>query len=126
MSANPFKSKEKKAKKSKVEEAVEEVVKKVVEEDPNSVSRFQISKALKAKLKEKGIESLFSIHAMTFDTILDCSDLVGRAHTGQLNSIYCKRVYFSVYWLVKIEFLFKFWIVDYINLQCCLFFLFIV
>ncbi|XP_028756428.1 DEAD-box ATP-dependent RNA helicase 7-like [Neltuma alba] len=58
----------------------EEVEKK---KDPNAISNFRISKPLRAKLKEKGIESLFPIQAMTFDTILDGSDLVGRARTGQ-------------------------------------------
>lgn len=75
--------KEKKKKKAKVEdEDVEEeaVVKK---DDPNAVSNFRISEPLKMKLKEKGIEALFPIQAMTFNTILDGSDLVGRARTGQ-------------------------------------------
>ncbi|KAG2711172.1 hypothetical protein I3760_04G064100 [Carya illinoinensis] len=67
--------KNKKLKKGKVEEEDEE--------GPNAVSRFRISEPLKAKLMEKGIESLFPIQAMTFDTILDGSDLVGRARTGQ-------------------------------------------
>ncbi|KAG7982552.1 hypothetical protein I3843_04G058400 [Carya illinoinensis] len=67
--------KNKKLKKGKVEEEDEE--------GPNAVSRFRISEPLKAKLKEKGVESLFPIQAMTFDTILDGSDLVGRARTGQ-------------------------------------------
>ncbi|GMY17428.1 DEAD-box ATP-dependent RNA helicase 7-like [Fagus crenata] len=77
------KKKDKKKKKAKVEEVeeVEEEVKSV--EDPNAVSRFRISDHLRAKLKEKGIESLFPIQAMTFDTILDGTDLVGRARTGQ-------------------------------------------
>ncbi|XP_020208765.1 DEAD-box ATP-dependent RNA helicase 7 [Cajanus cajan] len=52
-------------------------------EDPNAVSNFRISDPLRAKLKDKGIESLFPIQAMTFDTVLDGSDLVGRARTGQ-------------------------------------------
>ncbi|XP_059449178.1 DEAD-box ATP-dependent RNA helicase 7 [Corylus avellana] len=66
-------NKKKKMKKAKVDE----------EENPNAVSRFRISEQLRARLKEKGIESLFPIQAMTFDTILDGSDLVGRARTGQ-------------------------------------------
>ncbi|XP_058760109.1 DEAD-box ATP-dependent RNA helicase 7-like [Vicia villosa] len=75
--------KEKKKKKSKVEDedVVEEVV--VKKDDPNAVSNFRISEPLKMKLKEKGIEALFPIQAMTFNTILDGSDLVGRARTGQ-------------------------------------------
>ncbi|XP_038971529.1 DEAD-box ATP-dependent RNA helicase 7-like [Phoenix dactylifera] len=50
---------------------------------PNAVSKFRISKVLREKLKLKGIESLFPIQAMTFDSVLDGSDLVGRARTGQ-------------------------------------------
>ncbi|KAG6384483.1 hypothetical protein SASPL_155698 [Salvia splendens] len=53
------------------------------EEDPNALTKFRISKALRETLKDKGIESLFPIQAMTFNTILDGSDLVGRARTGQ-------------------------------------------
>ncbi|GAA0155965.1 RNA helicase [Lithospermum erythrorhizon] len=68
----------KKAKKAKIVEEEEKVV-----EDPNAVSNFRISKALREALKKKGIEALFPIQAMTFDTILDGSDLVGRARTGQ-------------------------------------------
>ncbi|XP_054785825.1 DEAD-box ATP-dependent RNA helicase 7-like isoform X1 [Prosopis cineraria] len=74
--------KRKKNKKPKFEEpdmGEEEVEKK----DPNAISNFRISEPLRAKLKEKGIESLFPIQAMTFDTILDGCDLVGRARTGQ-------------------------------------------
>ncbi|KAL2602034.1 hypothetical protein AAZV13_10G203500 [Glycine max] len=52
-------------------------------DDPNAISNFRISEPLREKLKEKGIESLFPIQAMTFDTVLDGSDLVGRARTGQ-------------------------------------------
>ncbi|GAA0152062.1 RNA helicase [Lithospermum erythrorhizon] len=55
----------------------------VVVEDPNAVSCFRISKALREALKKKGIESLFPIQAMTFNAVLDGSDLVGRARTGQ-------------------------------------------
>ena len=66
-------SKESKKKKAKFEE-----------EDPNAVSKFRISAKLKAKLKEKGIEALFPIQAMTFNTVLDGSDLIGRARTGQV------------------------------------------
>ncbi|XP_030947050.1 DEAD-box ATP-dependent RNA helicase 7 [Quercus lobata] len=80
--AEESEKKSKKNKKAKVEDGEEEEVKSV-EEDPNAVSRFRISAPLKAKLKEKGIEALFPIQAMTFDTILDGSDLVGRARTGQ-------------------------------------------
>ncbi|XP_061373949.1 DEAD-box ATP-dependent RNA helicase 7-like [Gastrolobium bilobum] len=79
---NKKKKKKKEKKKAKLEESLlmEEVEKK---EDPNAVSKFRISEPLREKLKEKGIESLFPIQAMTFNTILDGSDLVGRARTGQ-------------------------------------------
>lgn len=54
------------------------------EADPNAVSNFRISEPLRAKLKSKGIESLFPIQAMTFEIVLNGSDLVGRARTGQV------------------------------------------
>lgn len=74
----------KKKKKAKVEEEEDDDNDSGgAEEHPNAISKFRISAPLKAKLKEKGIESLFPIQAMTFDTILDGSDLVGRARTGQ-------------------------------------------
>lgn len=86
------KEKKKKKKKAKLEEPplMEEEQEKEKEEeveekeDPNAVSKFRISEPLREKLKEKGIESLFPIQSMTFDTILDGSDLVGRARTGQV------------------------------------------
>ncbi|KAK6794349.1 hypothetical protein RDI58_007802 [Solanum bulbocastanum] len=53
------------------------------EEDPNALSNFRISVPLREALITKGIHALFPIQAMTFDTILDGSDLVGRARTGQ-------------------------------------------
>ncbi|XP_057952179.1 DEAD-box ATP-dependent RNA helicase 7 [Malania oleifera] len=53
------------------------------EENPNALTRFRISERLRELLKSKGIKSLFPIQAMTYDTILDGSDLVGRARTGQ-------------------------------------------
>ncbi|KAL4188099.1 hypothetical protein AMTRI_Chr09g42400 [Amborella trichopoda] len=53
------------------------------EANPNAVVNFNISKVLREKLKSKGIESLFPIQAMTFDTIFGGTDLVGRARTGQ-------------------------------------------
>lgn len=67
-------------KKAKLTAADEE--KKI--EDPNSVSNFRISKPLVEALKTKGIEALFPIQAMTFNTILDGFDLIGRARTGQV------------------------------------------
>ncbi|WJX14634.1 DEAD-box ATP-dependent RNA helicase 7, variant 2 [Trifolium repens] len=75
-------SKEKKTKKKKAKSEESFVMEKKVE-DPNAVSKFKISEPLREKLKEKGIESLFPIQAMTFDIILHGSDLVGRARTGQ-------------------------------------------
>ncbi|GFY84269.1 DEAD box RNA helicase [Actinidia rufa] len=68
-----------KKKKLKLEEGDDEGK----DENPNAVSNFRISAPLREMLKSKGIESLFPIQAMTFDTILDGSDLVGRARTGQ-------------------------------------------
>lgn len=82
--------KKKKKKKAKSEEqplVMEAEEKEEKKEDPNAVSKFRISEPLRLKLKEKGIESLFPIQAMTFDLVLDGSDLVGRARTGQV-SIY--------------------------------------
>ncbi|KAL5707201.1 RNA helicase [Ranunculus cassubicifolius] len=61
----------------------EEVVVAVEKSDPNAVSKFRISAPLREKLKSKGIEALFPIQAMTFDTIFNGADLVGRARTGQ-------------------------------------------
>ncbi|XP_027936540.1 DEAD-box ATP-dependent RNA helicase 7 [Vigna unguiculata] len=78
--------KKKKKKKAKSEEqplVMEAEEKEEKKEDPNAVSKFRISEPLRLKLKEKGIESLFPIQAMTFDLVLDGSDLVGRARTGQ-------------------------------------------
>ncbi|KAJ7970049.1 DEAD-box ATP-dependent RNA helicase [Quillaja saponaria] len=76
----PVNDKKKKAKLEEIDQEKKEVVKA---EDPNAISKFRISEPLRAKLKDKGIESLFPIQAMTFDTVLDGSDLVGRARTGQ-------------------------------------------
>lgn len=53
------------------------------EDNANALSNFRISNVVKEKLKSKGILSLFPIQAMTYDIILDGSDLVGRARTGQ-------------------------------------------
>ncbi|KAL0341098.1 UNVERIFIED_CONTAM: DEAD-box ATP-dependent RNA helicase 7 [Sesamum radiatum] len=75
----PMNSMGKKKKKMKFEEEEEEEK----EENPNALSNFRISVPLREALKSKGIESLFPIQAMTFDMILDGSDLVGRARTGQ-------------------------------------------
>lgn len=87
--------KKKKKKKAKSEEQTlvmeeqEEEEEEEKKEDPNAVSNFRISEPLRLKLKEKGIESLFPIQAMTFDTVLDGSDLVGRARTGQVHTNPC-------------------------------------
>ncbi|TKY45063.1 DEAD-box ATP-dependent RNA helicase 7 [Spatholobus suberectus] len=67
-------------KKAKHADEEEEVAKG---EGSNAVSSFRISEPLREKLKEKGIGTLFPIQAMTFNTILDGSDLIGRARTGQ-------------------------------------------
>lgn len=84
----------KKKKRAKVEEEEEDEEGKL-EEDPNALSRFRISAPLKAKLNEKGIESLFPIQSMTFDIILDGCDLVGRARTGQV--IYISVICFVLF-----------------------------
>ncbi|PIN09721.1 ATP-dependent RNA helicase [Handroanthus impetiginosus] len=69
--------------KKKKKMKVGENEKKEEEQNPNALSNFRISQPLRDALKEKGIEALFPIQAMTFDTIFDGSDLVGRARTGQ-------------------------------------------
>ena len=80
---------QKKKKKAKVKEVEEEEEGEgMSEEHPNAVTKFRISEPLRAKLKGKGIESLFPIQAMTFDTVLDGSDLVGRARTGQVIQVF--------------------------------------
>ncbi|XP_043813464.1 DEAD-box ATP-dependent RNA helicase 7 isoform X2 [Manihot esculenta] len=82
LKAKKTKKKNKKAKVAQEEdEEVQEEVPKA--KDPNAISRFRISDPLREKLKARGIESLFPIQARTFDDILDGSDLVGRARTGQ-------------------------------------------
>ncbi|PHT87086.1 DEAD-box ATP-dependent RNA helicase 7 [Capsicum annuum] len=48
-------------------------------EENGSLKQMPLREALVAK----GINALFPIQALTFDTILDGSDLVGRARTGQ-------------------------------------------
>lgn len=74
-------------KKAKVMEEKEEEEEEV--ENPNALSKFRLSEPLKERLKSKGIESLFPIQAMTFTLVLDGSDLVGRARTGQVMNICC-------------------------------------
>lgn len=56
-------------------------------DDPNALSNFRISNALREALESKGIKALFPIQAMTFDFILDGFDLVGRARTGQVGDV---------------------------------------
>ncbi|XP_062199083.1 DEAD-box ATP-dependent RNA helicase 7-like [Phragmites australis] len=51
--------------------------------DPNALTNFRISEPLRQRLRSKGIKALFPIQATTFDLVLDGSDLVGRARTGQ-------------------------------------------
>ncbi|KAL6581434.1 DEAD-box ATP-dependent RNA helicase 7 [Orobanche minor] len=68
--------------KKKKKMTFEENGEKDKKEGPNAVSNFRISKPLRDALKAKGIESLFKIQGMTFDMILDGSDMVGRARTG--------------------------------------------
>ncbi|XP_027158498.1 DEAD-box ATP-dependent RNA helicase 7 [Coffea eugenioides] len=77
----PMNLMKKKAKLTEVDEDDDE--KSVKEEHPNALTKFRISERLREALKVKGIEYLFPIQAMTFDTVLDGSDLVGRARTGQ-------------------------------------------
>ncbi|KAM3248063.1 DEAD-box ATP-dependent RNA helicase 7 [Capsicum annuum] len=80
---NDDEKKKKKKKKKKKEEEEEEELVEDKEEDPNALSNFRISVPLREALVAKGINALFPIQALTFDTILDGSDLVGRARTGQ-------------------------------------------
>ncbi|KAL6531265.1 DEAD-box ATP-dependent RNA helicase 7 [Orobanche hederae] len=68
--------------KKKKKMTFEENGEKDKKEGPDAVSNFRISKPLRDALKAKGIESLFKIQGMTFDMILDGSDMVGRARTG--------------------------------------------
>ncbi|GAV61854.1 DEAD domain-containing protein/Helicase_C domain-containing protein/GUCT domain-containing protein [Cephalotus follicularis] len=75
--------KKKKKKKEKVAEDEAGEAEADEAENPNDLSKFRISEPLKAKLKSKGIEFLFPIQAETFDIVLDGTDLVGRARTGQ-------------------------------------------
>ncbi|KAI5670176.1 hypothetical protein M9H77_10540 [Catharanthus roseus] len=53
------------------------------EEHLYALEKFRLSEKLRDALKEKGITYLFPIQAMTFNTILDGFDMVGRARTGQ-------------------------------------------
>ncbi|KAG2310804.1 hypothetical protein Bca52824_022361 [Brassica carinata] len=55
---------------------------------PKAVSNIRISDLLREKLKEKGIEGLFPSQAMNFDMVLDDTDLIGRARTGQGKTLF--------------------------------------
>lgn len=71
----------------KEEESDSPLKEPVPADDPNHLSHFKISKEVVAKLKTKGIEALFPIQAKTFDIVLDGTDLVGRARTGQVSLV---------------------------------------
>lgn len=73
-----------KSEKKKSSKKVKLGVEDVDVDNPNAVSKFRISAPLREKLKEKGIEALFPIQAMSFDMVLDGTDIVGRARTGQV------------------------------------------
>lgn len=47
--------------------------------NPLAIDNFRLSESVKGLLREKGIESLFSIQAETLNSVLDGFDLVGRA-----------------------------------------------
>ena len=47
--------------------------------DPLAIDNFRLSPAVKALLRQKGIEALFNIQAQTLTSVLDGFDLVGRA-----------------------------------------------
>lgn len=80
---------DKKEKAKLVENDDDEEKKEEKEEDPNALSNFRISVPLREALIAKGIQALFPIQAMTFDTIFDGNDLVGRARTGQVCNTLC-------------------------------------
>ncbi|KMZ71158.1 DEAD-box ATP-dependent RNA helicase 7 [Zostera marina] len=61
--------------------AVEEA--NVVVDDRNALRNFNISQVLVDKLKSKGINALFPIQAMSYNIIVEGTDLIGRARTGQ-------------------------------------------
>lgn len=51
--------------------------------DPLALDNFRLSDGVKALLREKGIQSLFSIQAQTLNHLLDGNDLVGRARSAR-------------------------------------------
>lgn len=53
------------------------------EENLYSLSRYRISPETIGILNSKGINELFPIQALTFDSVYDGKDLIGRAPTGQ-------------------------------------------
>lgn len=82
---NLVKGGEKKGKKkAKLMENNDDGEEREEEEHVNATWKFRLSEKLRDALKEKGITYLFPIQAMTFDTILDGFDMVGRARTGQV------------------------------------------
>ena len=64
--------------------------------DPLAIDNFRLSPAVKALLRQKGIEALFHIQAQTLTSVLDGFDLVGRAryHTRLLSS--CISIHLSL------------------------------
>ena len=70
--------------------------------DPLAIDNFRLSPAVKALLRQKGIEALFHIQAQTLTSVLDGFDLVGRAryHTRLLSS--CISIHLSLSpWLLS-------------------------
>ena len=55
--------------------------------DPLALDNFRLSPAVKALLREKGIDALFSIQAQTLTSVLDGFDLVGRARYAPGHSL---------------------------------------
>ena len=73
----------KKSKAKAKEAAAEEDAPAAAADDPNSLDNFELSPAVRTKLRECGIAALFPIQAATFRHVMDGFDLVGRARTGQ-------------------------------------------
>ena len=66
-----------------VKEAPAEEAPQPPADDPNSLDNFDLSPAVRTKLRECGIAALFPIQAATFKIVMDGNDIVGRARTGQ-------------------------------------------
>ena len=81
----------KKASKAAKEAAPAEAAEPPAADDPNSLDNFELSPAVRAKLRESGIGALFPIQAATFKIVMDGNDLVGRARTGQARRQACVR-----------------------------------